>query len=179
MDLFLATLGLQGGSLDNPADLDAAIQKIAALEPALVFQSSTDAAARLAGGELWLTPTYNSRAFGKELEGAPVGWVLPKEGGFGHVTCVSIVKGSENRDLALTYLNVATSPAVQMAQSLGAPFGPTNTVTFEILAAYPEIHRRFPLGPGDFSKLRIPPWDEVNARRKDIETRWRAAFPLP
>lgn len=179
MDLVLATVELAGETLETPGAIERAVKKIQELEPGMVFKSSTRAAERLAEGELWLTPTYNSRAFSKELEGAPVGWVLPIEKGYGHLTAVCIVKGSRNRDLALAYLNVATSPAVQVAQSLGAPFGPTNTMTFATLGAYPEVSRRFPLGPGDFSRLKIPPWEEINKKREEIESTWRKTFGEP
>lgn len=177
MDLFLVALELEGKSLDDADAIPAALERLKALKPAMVYRSSTEAAARLARGEIALTPTYSSRAFSQELEGAPVGWAMPREKGFGHVTAACVVKGSTNRDLALAYLNIATSPSVQLAQSLGAPFGPTNTVTFGVLGSYPEVSRRFPLGPSDMSQLRIPPWEEINKHRDAIEAAWREVFP--
>ncbi len=179
MDLLLVAMDLEGKTLADPDGPARGIARIQALEPALVFTSSTDAADRLARGELWVTPTYNSRAFSKELSGAPVEWVTPREKGFGHVTCACVVKGSPQRDLALAWLNVATSVPVQLAQSLGAPFGPTNTLTYEVLQGYPAVSRRFPLGPSDFGNLRIPPWEEVNRRRAEIEDAWHKVFPRP
>ena len=73
-------------------------------------------------------------------------WVLPADKGFGHVTALSITKGCQHRDLALAFLNAAVSPAVQIAQALDAPYGPANTLTFDILAEYPEVARRYPAG---------------------------------
>jgi putative spermidine/putrescine transport system substrate-binding protein len=179
MDLFLVALRLEGFSLGKPGAIDAAIQKVKELKPALVYRSSIDSAEKLASGELALLPTYNSRAFGEELSGAPVDWVIPKDKGFGHVTTISITKGCKNRDLALAYINAAVSPAVQLAQSLNSPLGPSNTLTFEILGQHPELVKRFPLGPADMAELETPDWTLVNQYREEIETKWRKAFPLP
>lgn len=177
MDLVLVALRLNGDHLGDPGAIERAIQKLRQLQPAEVYQSSIRSAEDLASGRFGILPTYNSRAFGKELDGAPVQWVNPRDKGFGHVTTISLTKGCRNRDLALAYMNAAVSPAVQIAQSLDAPVGPANTLTFEILGEYPEVARRFPLGRADMANLEVPPWDLVNAHRVEIEARFREVFP--
>ena len=49
--------------------MDDAVAKLQELEPAEVYISSTRSAEQLAAGRYAIVPTYNSRAFGKELDG--------------------------------------------------------------------------------------------------------------
>lgn len=177
MDLFLVALARAGKSLGDEGAIAAAIAEVQKLQAGEVYLSSIQSAERLGRGDLGLLVTYNSRAFGKELDGAPVEWVTPTDKGFGHVTAISITKGCRHRDLAVAYINAAVSPAVQIAQSLDAPYGPSNTLTFDILGEYPEVARRFPLGPADMAQLQIPDWESVNTHRAAIEAAWREAFP--
>lgn len=177
MDLFLVAMRLEGLKLGDPGAIEKGVAKVKELLPREVYQSSIRSAEALASGDLAILPTYNSRAFGEELDGAPVDWVIPKDKGFGHVTTISIARGNRNRDLALAYINAAVSPAVQLAQSLNSPLGPSNALTFDILGEHPELAKRFPLGPKDMAELETPPWDLVNEHRSAIEAAWRKAFP--
>lgn len=177
MDLFLTAMRLAGTSLEESDGIAKTMAKVQELGADQVYRSSTRSAEALAKGQYGLLVTYNSRAFGKELDGAPVQWVIPEDKGFGHITTLSVAKGCKDQDLALAYINIALSPAVQIAQSLNSPYGPSNSRVFEVLREYPEISRRFPLGPEDMGKLVIPPWDVVNQHRTEIEAGWRKVFP--
>ena len=72
-----------------------------------------------------------------------IDYVLPKEGGIGVPEYVSIVEGTDNRELAEAFLNLMMDPRVQGAFAAATYQGPTNRKT-EIP---PELAARCACGP--------------------------------
>lgn len=177
LDFLLVATKQAGGDPTTLEGLKRGIEKIKELKPRLIYRNLAALQKAFEDRSVWVAPLYNSRSYTFIDGGLNLAFLLPEDGGFGHITTLNLVKDSPNLDLAKAYLNVALSPAVQVAQAVHAPFGPSHQRVFPILGAHPELCERFPLGSDELSSLTIPDWKSINALRDELDTAWKAAFP--
>jgi putative spermidine/putrescine transport system substrate-binding protein len=114
-----------GGGIDNP---EPGWEKMAELVDSLVttYSRSSDLVSYLQQGEVWAAP-YTNFAWGMIKDtGQPVKRVIPEEGFVGAQSVVSIVKGTDNSELAHKYIDFIISKNVQEAQAMDLVDSPTN-----------------------------------------------------
>jgi len=158
-DFLLAAARLEGG---DEASLEKGIAKIATLKAQSYPASSATIEALMSSGDVWAAPWVNGRAWGLIDQGLPIRFVVPKEGGFGHTTTIDLVKGSTAAKEAQQYINLVLDPLPQLGQANEVPYGPTNKTLQPVLAAYPELAKKFPSSPDDIKKLYRINWTLFN-----------------
>lgn len=107
----------------------AAFEALEALKPNLVktYTKSSDLANMFANGEIAAAVTADF-AYGRIKSGAPdVVFMDPEEGAYLNFNTINIVKGSENKDLALKFINYALSTEVQTRTAKALSESPINT----------------------------------------------------
>ncbi len=158
LDLITATAHLLGG---NENDTDAAFAKLSQLKPLYYYSSSSDLRNRFLSGDVWLAVWNNGRAWGMIDEGFPMKYIYPKEGGYGHLATIDMVKGTSHPKEAQMFINQVLDPISELGQANEIPEGPTNRLVEPILAAYPDLSKRFPTA-ADINKLNIPDVGAIN-----------------
>lgn len=137
-------------------------RKLAELKPNIFgfAKSQTEIKAALDRGDVWLAVTSNGRAIQWKQAGAPVGFVIPKEGGIALTTVVGVTANSPNKALAEKFLNEEISDAAEKAFAEVNFFGPSvKNVTIPA-----DIASLMPSTPAQVSKLRhldfpkVIPW---------------------
>ena len=135
-DFLMAATLLAGGDENS---LIKGVEKIATLKAHSYYTSSATLATQIQSGEVWAAPWINGRAWGLIDKGVPLAYVLPKEGGFGNMTTIDMVKGTKYAKEAQAYINMVLDPLPQLGQANEIPYGPTNKLLAPVLAAYPEM----------------------------------------
>ena len=109
---------------------DAVKQKTLSLRPQVKgFFDYGGTFASLKNGEIWACVGIGDWVTGVlEKDGAPVGSVVPKEGGIQWTESYSVVSTSKKKDIAKKYIQYTLSPAGQ-ARSAGMKAYPAFTVT--------------------------------------------------
>lgn len=136
--------------------------KLGQIEPLYYYRSSADLESKMSAGEAWITVWNNARPANLIDKGVPLKFVYPKEGGFGHVSTIDVVKGSPYEAAALKFINQVLDPLAQLGQANQVPYGPTNKLITPILAEYPDLAKRFPSSPADLAGLYIADAKAVN-----------------
>ena len=139
---------LAGGDESTP---DKGIAKIAEIKAQSFPGSSSTITTLLTSGSAWAIPWLNGRSWALIDQGLPFAYVLPKEGGYRGMTKIDVVAGSKHREAALAYINEVLGPLSQLGMVFEFPYGPTNKLLAPILAAYPEISKKFPASPEDLN----------------------------
>ena len=142
---------LAGGDESTP---DKGIAKIAEIKAQSFPGSSSTITTLLTSASAWAIPWLNGRSWALIDQGLPFAYVLPKEGGYRGMTKIDVVAGSKHREEALAYINEVLGPLSQLGMVYEFPYGPTNKLLAPILAAYPEISKKFPASPEDLNRLR-------------------------
>jgi putative spermidine/putrescine transport system substrate-binding protein len=122
-----------GGDPNDPEDWELGWEVMPQLADQLVttYTRSADLVALYQQEEVWVSP-YSSFARGNLMEtGVELEFVIPEEGAVGDPIVVSIVKGTENADLAHAYIDFLISAEVQEAEALDLVDSPTN-MTVEV-----------------------------------------------
>lgn len=159
-DIVIATARLSGGDERNA---DAAFPRLAQIRPLYYYQSSADLEAKMSAGEVWIVPWNNGRPATLIDKGVPLKFVIPKEGGLGHQTVIDVVAGTPHVEAAMTFVNIVIDPLNQLGQAYEVPYGPTNNLLASVIAAYPDLAKRFPSSPEDLKRLYRPDLKVVNA----------------
>lgn len=158
-DFLIAAATLNGG---NENSLEKGIDKIATLKAQSYPDSSSVLEALFKSGDAWAAPWTNGRAWGMIDHGFPLKFILPKEGGFGEMTTIDVVKGTKYPKEAEEYINYVLAPLSQLGMAEEVPYGPTNKTLASVLVAYPELAKKFPASPEDIAKLRAVDWSVFN-----------------
>jgi putative spermidine/putrescine transport system substrate-binding protein len=157
---FLAAAeGLAGGDENTP---EKGIAKIAEIKAQSYPGSSSTITTLMTSGSAWVVPWLNGRAWGLIDKGLPFAYVLPKEGAYRGVTNINVVAGTLHREAAMAYVNEILGPLFQLGMVHEFPYGPTNKMLVPILAAYPDISKKFPASPADLNRLRHINWPVFN-----------------
>ncbi|MGE3148603.1 MAG: PotD/PotF family extracellular solute-binding protein [Pseudorhodoplanes sp.] len=158
-DLIIATARLLGGDESNTT---AAFEKHAQLKPLYFFRSAGENDIKMLAGEAWIAVWLNARAWNLIDRGAPLKFVYPKEGGFWHTTTVDVTAGTPYPKEAMMFVNQVLDPLAQIGQANEVPYGPANKLLAPVLAAYPELSKKFPANSEDLKKLNRQDPDVVN-----------------
>ncbi|XNO40685.1 ABC transporter substrate-binding protein (plasmid) [Sinorhizobium meliloti] len=129
--------------------------------------NNANLAQMLQTGEAALSVWNNTRAGILMDQGAPVEFVIPKEGGEMAMSSECVVNGAPQPELAARFLEIALSPEGQIAVANSSGYGPVNNkVDLE-----PELAAKV-VGPDQLKKLVPTAWDVVNEQRDKWTQRW-------
>lgn len=158
--LLAAAERLAGGDESTP---DKGIAKIAEIKAQSYPGSSTTITTLLASGDIWIVPWLNGRVWNLIDAGQPLGYVLPKEGGYRGMTMIDVTAGTKHRAEALAFINEILGPLFGLGMATEYPYGPTNELLAPVLAAYPQMSKKFPASPADLKKLNPINWAVFNS----------------
>jgi len=163
----IAAARLDGG---DERSLEKGIDKLATLKAHSYPASSATIETLFRSGDIWVAPWLNGRAWGMIDKGFPLRYVIPKEGGFAGWGSTDLVRGTKYPKEAQAYINLVLDPLAQLGQANEIPYGPTNKLLVPVLAAYPELSKKFPSSADDISKLMRPDWAYFNDNyRKSLD----------
>ena len=168
-DFLVAAARLNGG---DERTLEKGIDKIATLKAHSYYTSSATLRTQFQAGDVWVAPWINGRAWGMTDEGFPMRYILPKEGGFGNMTVIDVASGTKFPKEAHMYLNFVLDPLPQLGQAYEIPYGPTNKLMAPVLAAYPELSKKFPASPEDLKQLYLVDWTAFNKNYQKAIDLW-------
>lgn len=165
---FVQAAKLGGGDESN---LEPGFDRIAQLEPFLVAPNPTALAQLFERGEIAIAPLWNNDAAVLKAKGLSVEYVRPSPGAIADVTCMAVVEGSANPELATELVNEAASAEYQESAAQEPwYFGPTNG-DVEV----PESDYLLS-DPSEFEDLVRIDWDAAAPSRADITERFNQEF---
>ena len=136
----IATARLLGG---GEADLERGIDEIAKLKAHSYFSSSAQAQGLMSSGDAWAAIMVGGRVWDLIDKGHPLGFIYPREKGFGGLTTVDVVSGTKMSKEAHAYIDTVLDPLPQLGQAYEVPFGPTNKLLAPVITAYPNLAKKF------------------------------------
>lgn len=151
------------------ADLTATFDRLKDLDAGLFFDSSGAASNAFQSGEAVIGAHFNVGAWALADGGAPIGFVVPKEGVWATDARLHLVKGGPNPESAAQFIDFAmgTEAAGCLAEKLH--LGPAVSG----VELTPEVSRKLPWGEkGSVADLSLSDWNEVNSRRAEITEIW-------
>jgi len=160
---------LAGGNETTP---EKGIDKIAQIEAQSYPASSPVLDPLLSSGDVWIAPWLNGRTWGLIDRGVPLRFVLPKEGGFFGMTTISVTAMTPHRAEALAFINEVLGPLAQLGIVSQIPYGPTNKLLGPVLAAYPDVSKKFPATAEEIAKLRLINWTGFHAQYPHAVDLW-------
>ena len=115
-----------GGDIDN---LEPAWEKLPSLVDQLVttYIRSSELTSLVQQEEVWVGSVPSFSFPGLTETGLPIEFVIPDEGLAGFQSMVSVVKGTENVELAHQYIDFIISHDVQLAEAIDLVDSPTNS----------------------------------------------------
>ena len=156
----IAATNLAGGDENTP---EKGIAKIAEIKAQSYPGSSSVMTALMSSGDAWAGPMLNGRAWSLiDKSPSTYGYVLPKEGAIRGMTMIDIVAGTKHPKEAAAYVNEILGPLFQLGSVYEWPYGPSNKLLQPILAAYPDVAKKFPATIEDLHRLREVNWDAFN-----------------
>jgi spermidine/putrescine-binding protein len=120
--------------------------------------------------EVWLTCESMNMACPVMASGAPVNWVIPKEGAHVTLVTIGISKGTKHLDLAYRYINFVLDAETQ---ALNAKVMYSSPVIKNVPVDPKLIEKHMIPKPEDLEKLHEPDWEVVNKERPKWVERWR------
>ena len=168
-NFLVAGARLNGGNEKDPLK---GISKISTLKAHSYYTSSATLATLFQSGDVWAAPWINGRAWGMIDKGAPMKFILPKEGGYGNMTTLDVVAGTKFSKEAHAFLDFVLDPLPQLGQANDVPYGPANKTLAPVLAAYPELSKKFPSSPADLKKLVLVDWSAYNKLHDSSVEAW-------
>ncbi len=179
VQLLVAATALATGKSFQDAQylIDAGWDKMAALKPNVqtIYDNNVTAVLQISQGQADIGgPDFSKTVLPYAAKHAPVAMSAPKEGVFGGVNTLTLVKNGPNPDLAAAFADRMLDPAVQQALSEATFAAPTvagltlNAATAKV-AAYPEARM-------DEMKLMTVDWAFINPRRGVIVEKFSQVF---
>lgn len=176
--LVAATALATGKSLHDAQYLvDQGWAKMAALKPNVqtIYDNNVTAVLQVSQGQADIGgPDFSKTVLPYAMKKAPVAMSAPKEGVFGGVNTVTVVKNAPEPDLAAAFADRMLDPAIQKALAEATFAAPTvqgvtlNTETAK-LVAYPEARM-------DEMKLMTVDWSFINPRRGALVEKYNQVF---
>jgi len=158
-EVFHAINQLEGGS---PENVDPGIAKLKDLykkHKAVTINNVEHTHQLLVAEEIWICPYFGARTEKAAAAGAPVEFVVPKEGGLSFIWNTAIIAGrpKESIELAEKFVNSTLEPEKQIAFSRLTGYPPTNVqamrslppdlkklaLTDDQVASFGKIQRKF------------------------------------
>ncbi|CAG2158383.1 ABC transporter substrate-binding protein [Cupriavidus numazuensis] len=153
----------------DPANLAPVFQKLAALDTALFFDSSGAATNAYQSGEAVIGAHFNVGAWDLIDKGAPIGFVVPKEGAWATDARLHLVKGARNKAAAEKFINTALTPEAATCLATRLYLGPA----VQGVQVPKDVARKLPWGAnGSVDSLTLFDWSTINARRTEITDAW-------
>jgi len=165
----IAAARLNGGS---EKDLAKGIEKLAQLKYHSIYTSTVQLEALFPTGDIWAAPMADGRAWGMIEKGVPLAFVRPKEGAMVGMGMLDVAKGSKLPKEGFAYINTVLDPFPQLGQAYEIPYGPTNSLLAPILAAYPEMSKKFTSSLTELKQAYIPDWDTYSANQEKVLDLW-------
>lgn len=163
-----------GGSITDPADVDAALTRLQALaDCASAFPADgTSVESALVNGDAWIGAHWDGRTFVKQNEGQPLGYAYPRSGSVGALTSMFVAEGTEEQDLAYRFLNYVASAQYQPTFSAGTWYAASNDTN-----VYPEeFTRQIRSGPGAYDGFEWVDYRTLTPRLPELQARWQQIF---
>jgi len=165
----IAAAWLKGADERSPLP---GVDHIATLKAHSYYTSSATLTAQFQAGEVWAAPWINGRSWALIDRGAPIRFLIPKEGGFGNINTVDVVAGSKVAQEAQGYINAVLDPLAQLGQANETPYGPTNKLLAPVLKEYPDLAKKFPASPEDLKQLHVVDWAEFKKVYPAVLDQW-------
>lgn len=160
---------LNGGSEQN---LEKGIEKIAQLKYHSIYTSTVQLEALFPTGDIWAAPMADGRAWGMIDKGASLAYVRPKEGAMVGMGMLDVVKGSKYPKEGFAYINAVLDAYPQLGQAYEIPYGPTNSLLAPVLAAYPDISKKFTSSLTELKQAYMADWTAYNANQEKVLDLW-------
>jgi putative spermidine/putrescine transport system substrate-binding protein len=171
-EFLVAAARLKGGDGQTLAGLTKGIDYIAELKAHSYYTSSATLTAQFQAGDVWAAPWINGRSWALIDGGAPIKFIMPKEGGYGNINTIDVVAGSKYPKEAMGFINQVLDPLAQLGQANETPYGPTNRTLAPVLKAYPDLAKKFPSSPEDLQKLHMVDWDAFKKVYPQVQELW-------
>jgi len=158
-EVFHAINQLAGGSPENVDPGIAKLKELYKQHKAVTINNVEHTQQLLVAEEVWLCPYFGARTEKAAAVGAPVEFVVPKEGGLSFIWNTAIIAGrpKESIELAEKFVNTTLEPEKQIAFARLSGYPPTNVqamknlppdlkklaLTDEQVAAFGKIQRTF------------------------------------
>jgi putative spermidine/putrescine transport system substrate-binding protein len=168
-NFLVAAARLAGGS---DAPLSAGITKISTLKAESYYVSSTELEPKFSSGDVWAAPWINQRAWGMAQKGAPIRFVLPKEGGYADVGTIDMVANTPHRTEAQRFIDYQLSTQPELIWATTFLAGPANPAATAQLSNQPEVLAKFPSSPEQLSKLNNVNWESFWPQYPGLLDQW-------
>ncbi len=172
--LYYATAKMEG--LTPGEDDDAIFAKLAELKPNVMktYTSANDTITMLNQGEISVAVLLDFSYTAAKSASEDYVWVDPAEGSFSGYNTLNIIKGCENKDLAMAFIDYYISKEVQLAEALDGVDSPVRTD----VELTPEQAANFTYGKEMIDSLLIPDWTVINDNKADWTARWNELFSV-
>ena len=163
--------GLTPGSDD-----DAIMAKFEELKPNIMktYTSANDTITMLNQGEISVAVLLDYSYTAAQSASEDYVWVDPSEGVFSGFNAVNVIKGTQNKELAETFINFYISKEVQLAEALDGVDAPVRTD----VELTPEQAANFTYGKEMIDSLKSPDWDVINTNKAGWTDKWNELFSV-
>lgn len=155
----IAISRIEGGDEAHP---EKGIAKIAQLKYHSIYTSSAQVESLFPTGDIWAAPFADGRTWGLIDKGVPLKYLRPKEGAVVGMGMLDVVKGSKHQKEAYEYIDAVLDAFSQLGQAYEIPYGPTNRLLAPIMAAYPNISKKFTASLSELKQAYVPNWPAYN-----------------
>lgn len=157
-------------------DDDAIFAKMEELKPNVMktYTSANDTITMLNQGEISVAVLLDFSYTAAKAASEDYVWVDPSEGNYSGYNTLNIVKGCENKDLAMAFIDFYISKEVQLAEALDGVDSPVR-MDVELTE---EQAANFTYGKEMIDGLLLPDWSVINANKADWTARWNELFSV-
>lgn len=161
----LMAADLEGGSATR---VEPGFNLIKSLKPNVLtyYTQHAQMAQLFSQGDAAITSWTSDRAQAAIDGGAPLGWIVPKEGGYIIDSTIGIAKGTKKLDAALRYVNFVLSDAAQAANAEHTYLAPVN----KDVKLPADIAARLPVK--DLPRLKSADWAYITTVRPEWTQKW-------
>lgn len=163
-----------GGSITNPDDVDAAFEQLETLKDcASTFPADgTSVETALSNGDAWVAAHWDGRAFVQQNAGEPIGFAYPASGSVGALTSLFVTEGTEQEELAYTFLDYVASSEYQPVFSEGTWYAASNDQN-----EYPaQFDGQITSGEGAYDSFVWVDYETITPQLPDLQARWQEIF---
>lgn len=171
---YYATAKMAG--LTPGQDDDAIFAKMAELKPNVMktYTSANDTITMLNQGEISVAVLLDFSYTAAKSASEDYVWVDPSEGNYSGYNTLNIIKGCENKELAMAFIDFYLSKEVQLAEAVDGVDSPVRT-DVELTA---EQAANFTYGKEMIDNLLLPDWSVINANKAGWTTQWNELFSV-
>lgn len=162
--------------LEPGKDDDAIFGKMAELKPNVMktYTSANDTITMLNQGEISVAVLLDFSYTAAKSASEDYVWVDPAEGNYSGYNTLNIIKGCENKDLAMAFIDFYISKEVQLAEALDGVDSPVRTD----VELNEEQAANFTYGKEMIDGLLLPDWSVINANKAGWTTQWNELFSV-